>query len=127
SGMAAVAVASAFAYASAWVSPSSADTGDRRTSAWRETLEGRVKALQHSVYLLSAVLVSSTITITHFAHLPVGLLTSKEGAFSLATAASRYATGLSTLWGALFSITLVATFAAPALRVFKEAYGEDET
>lgn len=124
SGMAAVAFAAAFAYATACDQPPSAGNGDRNTSAWRETLEMRIKALQRSVYLLSAVLVSSTITITDFAHLPVGLLANKEGDFALATAVSKYATGLSTFWGALFSITLIATFAAPALRVLREAYGE---
>jgi len=40
-----------------------------------------------------------------------------------AYAVSKFATGLSTFWGALFSITLVATFAAPALRLLNEAYG----
>ena len=87
SGMIAVAVAAAFAYATTCVSPPSAAEEDRSTPAWRETLSLRVKALQHSVYLLSAVLVSSTITITHFAHLPVGLLANTEGDFAIATAA----------------------------------------
>ncbi len=119
SGMAAVAVAAA--YATACVSPSSAGSGERSTAAWREALELRVKALQHSLYLLSAVLVSSTITITQFSHLPVGLLTSSEG-LPVATAVARFATGLSTFWGALFSMTLLATFAAPAVRVLDEAY-----
>jgi len=126
SGMAAVALAAAFAYGTTCVSTSIGDSDDRSSSGWRETLELRVKALQQSVYLLSAVLVSSTITITHFSHLPVGLLLSKEGDLSIAAAASKYATGVSTFWGALFSMTLVATFAAPALRVFEEAYGGRE-
>jgi hypothetical protein len=125
SGMGAVAFAASFAYASACDMPLFTGSGDRNSPAWREALAMRVTALQRSVYLLSAVLVSSTITITDFAHLPVGLLTSKDGDFAVAAAVSKYATGLSTFWGALFSMTLIATFAAPAFRLFTEAYGED--
>ncbi len=90
---------------------------------WRAALDARVQALQKAVYLLSAVLVSSTVTITLFAHLPVGLLPGGSG--SLAAAVSTYATGLSTFWGALFSITLVATFAMPALSLLGAAYGRE--
>ena len=122
SGMVATAFAAAFAYAVARapVAPEGSADRDGSLAVWREQIEQRVRALQHGVYLLSAVLVSSTVTITQFAYLPVGLLT-KDG--DLAMAVSKYATGLSTLWGALFSVTLIATFAAPALRVFEEAYG----
>jgi len=31
--------------------------------------------------------------------------------------------GLSTFWGALFSLTLMATFATPAFRILRHAYG----
>lgn len=118
SGMGAVAIAASFAYANAAGLPSSHDRDD---PAWRETFDRRVKALQRSIYLLSAVLVSSTVTITLFAHLPTGLVAdSKE--LALATAVSKYATGLSTFWGALFSITLIASFAVPALRLLAAAY-----
>lgn len=122
SGMGAVAFAGAFAYANARGLPA-ADSGN--DGAWREAVDRRIKALQRSVYLLSAVLVSSTVTITLFAHLPTGLVAdSKE--LALATALSKYATGLSTFWGALFSITLIATFAVPALRLLGEAYGAEK-
>jgi hypothetical protein len=120
-GIGTIAFAAAFSYASV---RGLADPQESGAEAWRAALDERVKALQRSVYLLSAVLVSSTVTITLFAHLPVGLL--PEGnAGSLAAAVSRYATGLSTFWGALFSITLVATFAAPALRLLGQAYGTE--
>jgi hypothetical protein len=122
SGMGAVAVAAAFAYASGRDLPTAHDKND---PAWREALDRRVKALQRSVYLLSAVLVSSTITITLFAHLPGGLLTDDKEV-ALAAAVSKYATGLSTFWGALFSITLVVTFAVPALRLLGQAYAAED-
>ena len=123
SGMAAVAFTAAFAYAATSDPPSAPNARDRNSAAWRGSLENRIRTLQRSVYLLSAVLVSSTVTITVFAHLPVGLLGSKDG--DIALAVSKYATGLSTFWGALFSVTLIATFAAPVLRVLKEAYADD--
>jgi energy-coupling factor transporter transmembrane protein EcfT len=121
SGMGAVAIAAAFAYASARGLPATQDKSD---PAWRDALDQRIKALQRSVYLLSAVLVSSTVTITLFAHLPVGLL-STGGTPAIATAVSKYAAGLSTFWGALFSVTMVASFAAPVLRLLGAAYGAE--
>jgi energy-coupling factor transporter transmembrane protein EcfT len=122
SGMAAVCLAAAFAYANGRGLPPRSDDDP----AWREAIAGRIKALQRSVYLLSAVLVSSTLTITLFAHLPTGLVAdSKE--LALASALSKYASGLSTFWGALFSMTLIAAFAAPALRLLGAAYGAEKT
>ncbi|MGD1878790.1 MAG: hypothetical protein ACFB13_14985 [Kiloniellaceae bacterium] len=117
-GIATVAFAAAFAYASTRSLPAPQAHDD---AAWRAALDQRIQALQRSVYLLSAVLVSSTITITLFAHLPAGLLTDGRD-LDLAGAVSKYATGLSTFWGALFSVTLVATFAAPALGLLGAAY-----
>lgn len=114
SGMATCGFAAAFAYGSASALPAPDDPD------WRASVERRIKALQSSVYALSAVLVSSTLTITLFAHLPVGLL---EDGSSDARAVSAYATGISTFWGALFSLTLVATAAAPAFRILRHAYG----
>ena len=114
SGMGAVVFAAGFAYGNAGGLPSFEDP------EWRTVFNQRIKALQNSVYALSTVLVSSTIAITFFAHLPTGLLTDSSG---LATAVSKYAVGLSTFWGALFSLTLVATFAAPAFLLLRQAYG----
>jgi hypothetical protein len=119
--MAAVAFAAAFAYANARDLPAAAEMSE---AAWREALDRRIKALQRSVYLLSTVLVSSTVTITLFAHLPSSLLLDTRD-LALAGAVSKYTTGLSTFWGALFSITLIATFAAPALKLLGEAYGAE--
>lgn len=121
SGIGATAFAAAFAYGAVRGLPARDTAGEE--AAWRAALDTRVQALQKAVYLLSAVLVSSTVTITLFAHLPVGLLPAGPG--SLAAAVATYATGLSTFWGALFSLTLVATFAVPALRLLNHAYGRE--
>ena len=118
-GMATVAVAAAYAYGAARGLPPLADNDE---SLWRAALDRRVKALQRGVYLLSAVLVSSTITITVFARLPTALLTAGDPP-ALADAVSAYAAGLGTFWGALFSATLAAAFLAPALGLVARAYG----
>lgn len=122
-GMFATALAAAYAYAATCVhADPEHGVRDRSSVAWREQVEARVWALQHCIYLLSAVLVSSTIAIAQFAHLPQGLLV-KGG--DLDAAVSKYATGLGTMWGALFSMTLVAAVAVPALRLLDDAYGRD--
>jgi len=113
-GMGAVAFAAGFAYGNADGLPAVVDP------EWRTVFNERARGLQKSLYALSMVLVSSTIVITLFAHLPAGLLKDSSG---LATAVSKYASGLSTFWGALFSLTLAATFAAPAFLLFRQAYG----
>ena len=114
-GMGAVVFAAAFAYGNAGGLPAHDDP------AWRNVAEQRIKALQRSVYALSAVLVSSTITITLFASLPRNLF-GPQGT-DLAKAMSGYVSGLSTFWGVLFSLTLVATFAVPAWRMLEQTYG----
>jgi len=114
SGMGAVAFAAGFAYGNADALPAYDE------APWRAVFDERVKGLQKSLYALSTVLVSSTIVITIFAHLPAGLL--KDGS-GLATAVSKYAIGLSTFWGALFSLTLAATFAAPVYLLLRQSYG----
>lgn len=118
SGMAAVAFAAAFAYANTRALPARSALDE---TAWKDALSLRVEVLQRSVYLLSAVLVSSTVTIMLFAHLPSGLVADGKD-LALATALSKFATGLSTFWGALFSVTLVAALAVPALRLLGQAY-----
>ena len=116
SGMGAVVFAAAFALGNADAMPKPSDP------SWHTVVEQRTKALQMSVYALSAVLVSSTITITLFAHLPIGLLADES---DLAKAISHYASGLSTFWGALFSLTLLATFAAPTFLLLRRAYAQE--
>jgi hypothetical protein len=113
-GMGAVALAAGFAYGNAAGLPAHTDT------EWRSVFNERARGLQKSLYAVSLVLVSSTIVITLFAHLPTGLL---DGEGELAAAYTKYANGLSTFWGALFSLTVAATFAAPAFLLFRQAYG----
>ncbi len=115
-GMAAVGFAAAFAYGNTGGLPA------RDDPAWRPAIEARLKSLQRGVYALSAVLVTSTITITLFARLPMGLIGPEGG--DLADAMAGYTGGLGTFWGVLFTLTLAAAFAAPAWRLLQEAYGD---
>jgi len=113
-GMITVAFAASYAYGIARELPSYDDCD------WRAAIDQRIKALRRSVYALSTVLVSSTLAITMFSHLPTGLLDEASGQ---ARAVSAYAAGVSTFWGALFSLTLMATFAVPAVRILRHTYG----
>lgn len=90
------------------------------TPEWREAVDRRIDALEKAFYVLSAVLVSSTIAITLFARLPVGLLREES---PLAGPMSAYAIGLSTFWGALFTLTLAATFAGAVWQIVQSARG----
>ena len=66
------------------------------------------------------MLVSSTITITLFARLPLRLYA--EGS-AIGGAMSAYVTGLGTFWGGLFTLTLAATFAGPAWQMLRRRNG----
>jgi hypothetical protein len=112
--MGAVVFAAGFAYGNADGLPGFANP------EWRTVFNERIKGLQKSLYALSMVLVASTIVITIFAHLPAGLFKDDSG---FGSALSKYAIGLSTFWGALFSLTLAATFAAPAVLLLRHTHG----
>lgn len=73
---------------------------------WREQFLERVKNLQKSFYLMSVVLVSSTITILLFTSLPIDLLKDQV----LIEALNKLFVSLTAYWGAIFTTTLFATF-----------------
>ena len=75
--------------------------------------------LQQSFYLLSAVLVTSTISIMLFFRLPVALA-GGDGPARMALDA--YAQGLTAFWGTVFTLTLFATFAPAALLLRRSAH-----
>jgi len=79
---------------------------------WRPYFLSRIKLLQKSFYLLSLVLVTSTITILLFTSLPAELLDTKG---SLVTAFGKFVNGITAFWGGLFTATLFATFVPAAL------------
>jgi len=106
-GILAIIVASAFTTVLASQSISSAD------KEWRPQFLSRIKLLQKSFYLLSLVLVTSTITILYFTSLPQDLLTTSEFKQVL----EKLFGGLTAFWGGLFTATLFATF-IPAISLF---------
>jgi len=108
-------------FAAACADGSVTNLPSRTEPNWQAALDGRIRTLERSVYVLSAVLVSSTITITLFARLPLGLF--PDGS-ALAGAMSAYVVGLSTFWGGLFTLTLLATFAGPAWQLLRHAEGK---
>lgn len=75
---------------------------------WKQRLHRTRDSMRVGFYLLSAVLVTSTLTASLFLHLPTRLL-GEEPDGTLAS----YAGELSIYWGAIFTLTLVATIASP--------------
>ena len=90
---------------------------------WRPIFLSRIKLLQKSFYLLSLVLVTSTVTILLFSSLPLNLLTD----LALKAVLSKFVTGISFFWGGLFTATLFATFAPAVLLLTKQARDHNET
>lgn len=110
-GMLAVMMASVFTTVMASAPIPSAD------KQWRPQFLSRIKLLQKSFYLLSLVLVTSTITILYFTSLPLELL--KDNA--LVSALGKFFNGLTAFWGGLFTATLFATFTPAALLLIRQA------
>ena len=120
-GMSAALFAAAFAHADAGGLP------HVRDREWRSAFTTRIKALQRSFYLLSLVLVSSTFTISLFSHMPSGLLNPKATDHPvLAEAVTTYANGLVVLWGGIFTLTLILTFAPSAYLLLRGARRHEE-
>ena len=93
------------------------DSEDERT--WRGTLERRSKRLQKLLYLLSAVLVTSTLCMVQFTALPVKLVAGKEPQAAIAA----FAQGLGAFWGVVFALTLIACIMPAGLLLHREAQG----
>ena len=77
---------------------------------WRPNFLARVKILQKSLYVLSLVLVTSTITIKEFTSLPLELL--ENNIFK--PEFKDFIISITTFWGGMFTATLFAAF-APAV------------
>jgi hypothetical protein len=84
---------------------------------WRPNFLARIKILQKSFYLLSLVLVTSTLTILLFTSLPLELLADA----TLKAALNKFINGITAFWGGLFTATLFATFAPAAFLFFTQA------
>ena len=82
--------------------------------AWKIAFTDRVALMQRDFYILSLVLVSSTVTASLYLHLPIDLL-AKDGGRSEAAA---YADGVTLFWGTIFTLTLLASF-LPAFLVLR--------
>lgn len=102
--------------ASAFTTVMASQAIDSPEEQWRPSFLSRIKLLQKSFYLLSLVLVTSTITILLFASLPTELL---DAAGGLVTAFGKFVNGMTAFWGGLFTATLFATFVPAALILLK--------
>lgn len=110
-GVLAVITASTFATVMASQPIPSAD------KQWRPVFLERIKLLQKSFYLLSLVLVSSTVTIFQFSSLPLDLLADQP----LKATLTNFINGLTAFWGGMFTASLFATFVPAALLFLRHA------
>lgn len=85
---------------------------------WRQLFSQRVHNLQECFYILSAVLVTSTLSAAIFFHLPIELIERENAARE---ALGVYTKGLSIFWGGIYTLTLMAIFLAPALLLWYRA------
>ena len=89
-------------------------SGDKQ---WRPAFLERIKLLQKIFYLLSLVLVSSTVTIFQFSSLPLDLLADQ----SLKVTLTNFINGLTAFCGGMFTASLFATFVPAALLFLRHA------
>ena len=127
-GVAAALMASGAACLAAWERPGGPSPGLREPP---EPFRDRIQALQQGFFILSAVLVTSTLTASLFYHLPAEMFAFPAEAPQQKEALLDYARGLSLFWGAVYTLTLLAVFVPPALilrgrmRAFaREKYGK---
>lgn len=86
---------------------------DRDASALNErAFQAKIAVLKRGFQCLSIVLVSTTIAAAVFFHLPARLY--KEDAAKIVTA---YADEVTVFWGAIFTLTLIATYAPQLFRL----------
>ncbi len=85
---------------------------------WRQHFSQRIHNLQECFYVLSAVLVTSTLSAATFFHLPIELIDQNNAARE---ALSVYTKGLSIFWGGIYTLTLMAIFLAPTLLLWYRA------
>ncbi len=81
---------------------------------WPQLVRDRLHTLQQSFLILSAVLVTSTLSASLFFHLPTEMF-NFEGNSASKEALISYARGLSVFWGAIYTLTLIAVFAPPVV------------
>ncbi|MEE8302328.1 MAG: hypothetical protein V3S24_07820 [Candidatus Tectomicrobia bacterium] len=84
---------------------------EARESEWRQRFAVRVHTLQRCFLGLSAVLVTSTLTMMLFFQFPAELAADSNTKMVL----SHYARGLTVFWGMVYTLTLIATFAPAAV------------
>lgn len=81
---------------------------------WLGCVRDQIQVLQQSFFLLSAVLVTSTLTATMLFYLPTETLEPHIKAVVIDPLSS-YARGLAVFWGVIFTLILAAVFAPPAV------------
>jgi len=82
---------------------------------WRSNFLVRIKLLQKSLYLLSMILITSTLSTYQFYSLPLDLLTDQPFKSTLMS----FINGLTAFWGAILTASLFAAFTPAALLLLR--------
>jgi|GEM_PF-4603324 len=94
------------------------DIPEENEATWRQLFSQRVHNLQECFYVLSVVLVTSTLSAAIFFHLPIELIEQKN---AVRETLGVYTKGLSMFWGGIYTLTLMAVFLVPALLLWHRA------
>lgn len=94
---------------------------------WAAAFGVNMRILFRCFYALSAVLVTSTVTALLFFRLPSGLVPVKPAFVDFTVALSTYTGSVATFWGAIYTLTLLAVFAAPVAILYVGARHHVET
>jgi hypothetical protein len=86
-------------------------------TAWRTAFAARARTLQRGFYVLSTVLITSTVTIMLFLGLPSALVADE----ATGLAVTSFARGMTVFWGTVFTLTLFAIFAPSAYHLLRMA------
>lgn len=88
---------------------------------WAASFHSNIKILFRCFYVLSLVLVTSTVAALLFFQLPVGLVSIKSAPPGFAAALAGYAGSLATFWGAIYTLTLFSVFVGPLAILYARA------
>lgn len=80
---------------------------------WGGIFQSNMRLFLRCFYVLSAVLVTSTVTALLFYKIPVGLVSPDGETARFAAALSEMASSAATFWGVIYTLTLLSVFAGP--------------
>jgi len=96
--------------------------GPPHAEGWAASFRANVRIILRSFYVLSLVLVSSSLTALLFVQLPAGLVPTTMAPPGFAAALASYTGSLATFWGGVYTLTLVSVFIGPMAVLYTRAW-----